>query len=467
VVRTLAWLAVALWASLPPSGLFCQCGKCVLSSLRVPLLIYLWSAFACCVCLPSLQRPIPTPSREMTKFHTDDYVNFMKNVSPDNVATYASQLTRFNVGEDCPVFAGLFQFCQISAGGSIGGAAKLNRGDVDVAINWAGGLHHAKKAEASGFCYVNDIVLGILELLKVHKRVLYVDIDVHHGDGVEEAFYTSNRVMTLSFHKYGEFFPGTGDIKDIGSGTGKNYSLNFPLHDGIDDVSYETIFKPVCQMVMDRFRPEAIALQCGADSLTGDRIGCFNLTLHGHAMCVDYLKSFGIPMLVMGGGGYTIRNVSRAWTYETSRLVDTEIPDQLPYNDYLEYFGPDYRLHIEPSNAPNHNSREYLERNLSELLKNLGQVEIAPSVQQMEIPPEARVVAVYNEDALNPEERRPMALRDEQISHDQDLSDSDDDQGRKNMHDHSDDANIETSSSVPAVRSVFGIRDSEKMDIDG
>lgn len=95
----------------------------------------------------------------------------------------------------------------------IEGAARLNRGLCDIAINWAGGLHHAKKSEASGFCYVNDIVLGILELLRYYARVLYIDIDVHHGDGVEEAFYTTDRVMTVSFHKYGEFFPGTGELK--------------------------------------------------------------------------------------------------------------------------------------------------------------------------------------------------------------------------------------------------------------
>ena len=86
---------------------------------------------------------------------------------------------------------------------------------ADIAINWAGGLHHAKKSEASGFCYVNDIVLAILELLKYHQRVLYIDIDIHHGDGVEEAFYTTDRVMTVSFHKYGEYFPGTGDLRCV------------------------------------------------------------------------------------------------------------------------------------------------------------------------------------------------------------------------------------------------------------
>ena len=93
----------------------------------------------------------------------------------------------------------------------------------------AGGLHHAKKSEASGFCYINDIVLAILELLKYHARVLYIDIDIHHGDGVEEAFYTTNRVMTVSFHKFGDFFPGTGDIKDDGAEKGKRYSINVPL----------------------------------------------------------------------------------------------------------------------------------------------------------------------------------------------------------------------------------------------
>lgn len=121
----------------------------------------------------------------------------------------------------------------------------MNRGLCDIAINWAGGLHHAKKSEASGFCYVNDIVLGILELLRYYARVLYIDIDVHHGDGVEEAFYTTDRVMTVSFHKYGEFFPGTGELKDVGVQKGKYYSVNVPLRDGIDDDSYQSTFEPV------------------------------------------------------------------------------------------------------------------------------------------------------------------------------------------------------------------------------
>ena len=181
-----------------------------------------------------------------------------------------------------------------------------------------------------------DIVLGILELLRYNQRVLYIDIDVHHGDGVEEAFYTTDRVMTVSFHKYGEYFPGTGELRDIGVGQGKNYAVNFPLRDGIDDKSYKAIFEPVIKAVMEYYQPNAIVLQCGGDSLSGDRLGCFNLSMEGHANCVNFVKSFNLPLLVLGGGGYTMRNVARTWAYETGLLVGSTLGPALPYNDYYE-----------------------------------------------------------------------------------------------------------------------------------
>lgn len=285
------------------------------------------------------------------------------------------------MGEDCPVFDGMFEFCQLYTSGSIGGAARLNDDGADVVINWSGGLHHAKKAEASGFCYINDCVLSILELLKKHERVLYIDIDIHHGDGVEEAFYSTNRVMTVSFHKFGEYFPGTGDVLDIGYADGKNYSINFPLNDGMDDESYLSVFKPVIGMVMERFAPGAVVLQCGADSLSGDRLGCFNLSVKGHAECVSFVMSYNVPVLLLGGGGYTLRNVPRCWTYETAVVVGEPIKDDLPFNDYYEYFGPDYSLHLPVSNMENLNSKEYLNRTKIQLLDILGDIEPVPGVQ--------------------------------------------------------------------------------------
>ena len=121
------------------------------------------------------------------------------------------------------------------------------------------------------------------------------------------------------------------------------------------------VFKPVIEKIMEMYRPTAVVLQCGADSLTGDRLGCFNLTLEGHAACVEYMKSFNVPMLVLGGGGYTVRNVARAWTYETSVLLNEPLSDDIPYNDFFEYYAPDFKLHLTPSaSMENQNKPEHL-----------------------------------------------------------------------------------------------------------
>ncbi|KAG5856049.1 hypothetical protein ANANG_G00003770 [Anguilla anguilla] len=396
-----------------------------------------------------IYRPHKANAEEMTKYHSDDYIKFLRSIRPDNMSEYSKQMQRFNVGEDCPVFDGLFEFCQLSTGGSVAGAVKLNKQQTDIAINWAGGLHHAKKSEASGFCYVNDIVLAILELLKYHQRVLYIDIDIHHGDGVEEAFYTTDRVMTVSFHKYGEYFPGTGDLRDIGAGKGKYYAVNYPLRDGIDDESYEAIFKPIMAKVMEMYQPSAVVLQCGADSLSGDRLGCFNLTIKGHAKCVEYMKSFNLPLLMLGGGGYTIRNVARCWTYETAVALDSSIPNELPYNDYFEYFGPDFKLHISPSNMTNQNTNDYLEKikqrlfeNLrmlphargsgiwvvwQRLFENLRMLPHAPGVQMQTIPEDAvQDDSADEEEEEDPDKRISIRAHDKRIACDEEFSDSED-----------------------------------------
>uniref|UniRef100_A0A8B9KXZ3 Histone deacetylase n=1 Tax=Astyanax mexicanus TaxID=7994 RepID=A0A8B9KXZ3_ASTMX len=355
-----------------------------------------------------IYRPHKANGEEMTKYHSDDYIKFLRSIRPDNMSEYSKQMQR-------------------------SGAVKLNKQQTDIAINWAGGLHHAKKSEASGFCYVNDIVLAILELLKYHQRVLYIDIDIHHGDGVEEAFYTTDRVMTVSFHKYGEYFPGTGDLRDIGAGKGKYYAVNYPLRDGIDDESYEAIFKPIMAKVMEMYQPSAVVLQCGADSLSGDRLGCFNLTIKGHAKCVEYMKSFNLPLLMLGGGGYTIRNVARCWTYETAVALDSTIPNELPYNDYFEYFGPDFKLHISPSNMTNQNTNDYLEKIKQRLFENLRMLPHAPGVQ-MQVIPEDAVQEDSGDEEDDPDKRIPIRAHDKRIACDEEFSDSEDEGqgGRRN-----------------------------------
>ncbi|KAK1299601.1 Histone deacetylase 9 [Acorus calamus] len=348
-----------------------------------------------------IYRPHKAYPTELAQFHSTEYVEFLHRITPNTQHLFANEMARYNLGEDCPVFDNLFEFCQIYAGGTIDAARRLNNQLCDIAINWAGGLHHAKKCEASGFCYINDLVLGILELLKYHARVLYIDIDVHHGDGVEEAFYFTDRVMTVSFHKYGnKFFPGTGNRRK----RRKILCHKCPLKDGIDDTSFTRLFKTIIAKVVETYSPGAIVLQCGADSLAGDRLGCFNLSIDGHAECVRFVKKFNLPLLVTGGGGYTKENVARCWTVETGVLLDTELPNEIPDNEYIKYFAPDHSLKIPGGNLENLNSKSYLNAIKVQVMESLRSIQISPSVQMHEVPPDF-YIPDFDEDEQNPDAR--------------------------------------------------------------
>lgn len=307
-----------------------------------------------------IQQPAAVSREALQAFCTDDYYGVL-SARRDNRVWDAFErmvvnghsyedhehLHEFGIQDDCPIFESIFDFSKSACAASIGAAVLLNHRLSDVSINWAGGLHHARMDKACGFCYINDIVLGILELLKYNARVLYIDIDIHHGDGVEEAFFNTNRVMTVSFHKYsrGErdgddfFFPGTGDICDIGPRGGHEatgYAVNVPLSDGLSDKQFhEQLFVPVITEVMTRFAPGAVVLQSGADSVAGDKIGKFNISTLGHASAGRWLRRHypDVPVMVLGGGGYTISNVARTWCYETISMLgipDTDIPRDCP-----------------------------------------------------------------------------------------------------------------------------------------
>ena len=242
--------------------------------------------------------------------------------------------------------------------------------------------------------------------------------------------------MTVSFHKYGEYFPGTGELRDIGVSKGKYYSVNYPLRDGITDKTYKEVFEKVIQSVMDNYNPDAVVLQCGGDSLSGDRLGCFNLSMKGHANCVKFVKSFGKPTLVLGGGGYTMRNVARTWAYETGALIGQELGPQLPYNDYYEYFAPDYELNVLPSNMDNANSAEYLRRVTEEVCTNLRQTG-TPSVQMQDVPRAPFGDAMDSDDEAeaddmdadaNPDTRLTQHQADKRIARDDEFYDSEDEE---------------------------------------
>lgn len=341
---------------------------------------------------------------ELEDFHAHEYLEYLKTAKVS--LPIESDDIPYNIGSsDCPVFDGLFEYCSMYSGASIDAARSLCNGKSDIAINWSGGLHHAKKSEASGFCYANDIVLAILQLLRRVERVLYIDIDVHHGDGVEEAFWSSDRVMTVSFHKYDQenFFPGTGALNDTGppdeSNRGAHHAVNVPLQDGIDDDQYLWIFKQVISKCNEKFRPSAIVLQCGADSLCGDRIGTFNILVQGHGACVEYVKSLRLPLMLVGGGGYTPRNVARAWTNETSIALGVKLDEELPmHTPYRSHFRgqslyPTFNELITSCKNPgsklkNKNTEKKVNEIVSSIHEQLRFVEHAPSVQSQQIPPD-------------------------------------------------------------------------------
>jgi histone deacetylase HOS2 len=346
---------------------------------------------------------------EIGEFHKDDYVDFLKVATPQNIYEMYPELATgpqgytssiFGVGEDCPIFDGLFSYCSLYTGASIDAARKLCNQQSDIAINWSGGLHHAKKAEASGFCYVNDIVLAILQLLRHHPRVLYIDIDVHHGDGVEQAFWSTDRVMCVSFHKYDReaFFPGTGPLESTGpihpDNPGKNFTINVPLNDGIDDEGYAHLFANVVDPAIKIYKPTAIVLQCGADSLGHDRLGCFNLNIQGHGSCVSFVKAYNIPLLVVGGGGYTPRNVARAWAHETSicigadKTLNPDIPEFMPHREAFRKEGLTLFPQLGGWKNQNLNSKAYLENIIRHVREQLSAIKAAPSVQMKYIPPD-------------------------------------------------------------------------------
>jgi len=395
---------------------------------------------------------LPATKETVATFHDPEYVDFLSRVSPQTFSQLCQQyesripagtpedivrLGPFNLsvspGADCPVFDGMSEYLFLYTGATMEAVATLINQQSDIAINWSGGLHHAHKSEASGFCYINDIVLAILELLKVYTRVLYIDIDVHHGDGVEEAFASSDRVMTVSFHRYGIvndgsnnkdnpghlFFPGTGNVNDNGNqdSIGNHFALNVPIPSGIGDDEYTRLFERIISRTLESFRPQAIVLQCGADSLGGDRLGQFNLNIKAHGECLAFVKRQRIPLLVLGGGGYTARNVARAWCHETALAVDCTLNEELPMHILPRPQAFTGRPHGDGRLYPdlkgfhaNECQRKDLDAIVERCWEELRYVESAPSVVMDRLPSAAEMAAIRRQ-----VDEEMMAERQEEV----------------------------------------------------
>ena len=254
--------------------------------------------------------PVPATKKDLLQFHTASYIDVLKRAAD-------GRLTPEGLGmglgtPDCPVFKDLYDYACLACGATLKGAELILSGETDIAFNPSGGFHHAKAEKASGFCYLNDLVLACKRFLNNGKRVLYLDLDAHHGDGVQEAFYSSNKVMVISLHESGKtLWPGTGQEDEIGHGAGKGFNIPLPL--GTCDEVYLEVFHDCVIPLIDAYVPDIFVLQLGMDALAGDALAHLELTNNTHAEIIDRILRYNKPILATGGGGYHVDNTVRGW----------------------------------------------------------------------------------------------------------------------------------------------------------
>lgn len=263
--------------------------------------------------------PAPADRIVLKKFHSARYLHALQTASK---ARWDAEALDMGLGTgDCPVFRGLYEYATLASGATLTGAKLILSGDAEVAFNPSGGFHHAGPERASGFCYINDVALACIILAEAGKRVLYLDVDVHHGDGVAYAFYDRSDVMTISLHQNPRtLFPGTGFEDEIGTGQGQGYCVNVPLPVGTYDEAYIKAFTTIAVPLIAAYNPDAIVCQLGADALAGDPLAHLCLSNNAYVDVIERVLSFNKPILATGGGGYNVDNTARAWALGWSVL---------------------------------------------------------------------------------------------------------------------------------------------------
>ena len=281
--------------------------------------------------LPSVQF-IPTikaEEKDLAAFHSEEYLEILKQANEGHLTRSAYY---FGLGPgDNPIFPGLYNFSLLLAGATLQAVDFVADEKGEIAFNMAGGLHHAMRSRASGFCYINDPVVGIMRLLSRGKRVAYIDIDAHHGDGVQKAFYETNQVLTISLHESGStLFPGTGFEYEIGKGEGEGYSVNLPFPHDTNDGVYIWAFEEVVPELIHAFQPDVVVTQLGVDTFYDDPLTNLHLSILGYERVLKRIKDLAPRWVALGGGGYNISNVARAWTLAWAVMNGIELKEDLP-----------------------------------------------------------------------------------------------------------------------------------------
>ena len=260
----------------------------------------------------SIVKPVPASEEDLLLFHTQEYVDFVKESSKNGEG--------FLDYGDTPSFKGVYEASLYAVGSTLNGLDLIVNGEYDHFFNPVGGLHHARRDRAGGFCVFNDAAIAIQKALSKlnFKRVAYVDIDAHHGDGVFYGYESDERVIFGDIHEDGRYiYPGTGFSNETGKGSSKGTKLNLPLAPSSGNSEFISSFDQL-ERFISSFEPEFIFFQCGADGLSGDPLTHLQYSAHAHSYVTGKLHSLAHDtcvgrILAMGGGGYNPRNVEAAW----------------------------------------------------------------------------------------------------------------------------------------------------------
>jgi acetoin utilization protein AcuC len=288
---------------------------------------------------------------DLLRVHSAEYLEAVKWLSAPGAEM--DDPRRWGLGtEDNPIFADMHQVTATVVGGTIRAAEMVMGGEVDRAFAIAGGLHHAHRDRASGFCIYNDLAAAIAWIRETYDaRVLYIDYDAHHGDGVQGIFYSDPGVLTLSLHESGRYlFPGTGFVDELGEGDGYGYSLNVPMEPQTEDDSWISVYRDLLEEVAEAFRPEVIVLQNGCDAHVLDPLTHLRCTTRMYEETVRITcevadRVCGGRVVATGGGGYAIwRVVPRAWTLVWAGLTGQRVADEVPHTWLNRWQGESPRL---------------------------------------------------------------------------------------------------------------------------
>ena len=269
------------------------------------------------------EAPMP-PETALTRFHDPAYVAALRQAEADQSVSDDVR-ARFRIGaEGNPVYPEVYRRPAISAGGVMLAARLAAEGRIVHCPG--GGTHHGRRDRAAGFCFLNDPVLGLLTWLEMGlDNIVYLDIDAHHGDGVQDAFHDDDRVLTISLHE-GARWPFTGAATDRAGGAARN----LPLPAGCNDSEFGYLMRHAVLPLIERRRPQAIMLQAGADGLEEDPLAKLSLSNNTHRAVVQAVMARATRLVVLGGGGYNPWTVGRCWALIWGTLNDYHIPDRLP-----------------------------------------------------------------------------------------------------------------------------------------